>query len=86
MLRVPETWAARTIVQLVSAGDFPQHAVISGIYRPSEDRFVMPRGDSEVRPGDQLFVSADINDLREAAVCFGLKPPRSLRPRKRGKS
>lgn len=79
MLRVPQQWKARSLVEIGQGGEFPTQAVISGIYREEEDRFVVPRGECEVRPGDQIFVAADLNDMRDAAIYFGLKPPRNVR-------
>ena len=84
ILNVPADWKGdgATVAQVASSPEFPRQCVITGIFREREGKgeFVIPRGDSEVRAGDRLFLAADMAALRRAATFFGLRPPRKLSP------
>ncbi|MFW6457057.1 MAG: NAD-binding protein [Planctomycetota bacterium] len=46
---------------------FPQNCVVAGIYREAEEQFIFPRGDVEIKTGDQVFLAAATETVREAA-------------------
>ena len=57
----------QAVEEIAADNDFPQECVIAGIYRESEERFIFPRGPIRVRAGDQVFLAADTDNVREAA-------------------
>lgn len=66
---VPEDAAAhgRTVKEIAENRNFPTDCVIAGIFRESVDDFVFPRGNEEIRQGDQVFLAAHTEDLKRAA-------------------
>lgn len=56
-----------TVGQIAADPDFPAHCVITGIYRPEGQTFVIPRGSAHVQSGDRIFLVAEHKDLRRAS-------------------
>jgi trk system potassium uptake protein TrkA len=56
----------KTIGQIATDSDFPAQCVVSGIYRPENQQFLIPRGPAEIRAGDRVFLVANQKDLRRA--------------------
>ena len=72
IVRVPKDCAAagHTVVDLAQHTAFPKECVISGIYRQSSDAFIFPRGDCVIEEGDQVFLTANMENIRKAAKLF----------------
>jgi trk system potassium uptake protein TrkA len=66
---VPEGAAVsgRTVGQIAAEEGFPSECVITGIYRPDGQKFIIPRGQMEVRAGDRVFLVAEHANLRKAS-------------------
>ena len=66
---VPEDAAAggKTVSEIAAAADFPDDCVITGIYRPAIQKFIVPRGQVEVLAGDRVFLVAEHANLRHAS-------------------
>jgi trk system potassium uptake protein TrkA len=66
---IPEDAAVsgESVSQIAAAPGFPSECVITGIYRPGTQEFVIPRGAAEVRGGDRVFLVARRSDLRKAS-------------------
>lgn len=56
-----------TVGQVAARDDFPDECVITGLYRPSTQAFVIPRGGVEILAGDRVFLVAKHADLRKAS-------------------
>ena len=59
--------SGRTIGEFTGEADFPDDCVITGIYRPETQEFVVPRGRAEVHSGDRVFLVAQTPTLRKAS-------------------
>ena len=72
---VPEDAAAggKTVSEIAAAADFPDDCVITGIYRPAIQKFIVPRGQVEVLAGDRVFLVAEHRILRRASKCLHKK-------------
>jgi len=57
----------KTVKEIAQDTDFPKDCVIAGIFREDVKKFVFPRGEAEVRSGDQVFLAADTDNVRKAA-------------------
>lgn len=57
----------QTVQEIAQHKKFPDECVIAGILRGGENKFVFPRGRAEIRTGDQVFLAADAQNVREAA-------------------
>ncbi len=68
LLEVPEQaqTAGQTVEQITANQDFPRDCVFAGIYRPSTDVFIVPRGNEYIQPGDQIFLAAASADISKA--------------------
>ncbi len=66
--------SGRTVGQVAAEADFPDECVITGIYRPDSQEFIVPRGGVELRAGDRLFLVAGHTDLRKASKFLHRKP------------
>ena len=66
---VPEGSAAsgKTVSAIAAAGEFPTECIITGIYRPATQAFIIPRGSAQVQAGDRLFLVAEHPNLRKAS-------------------
>lgn len=66
---VPDGAAASgmTVGQIAGEKDFPAECVITGIYRPHAQTFVIPRGSAQILAGDRVFLVADHPNLRRAS-------------------
>jgi len=66
---VPERAAVvgQTVGQIAAAADFPDASVITGIYRPETQTFIIPRGDAQIQAGDRVFLVADHRNLKKAS-------------------
>ncbi len=66
---VPEGAAVgdKTVSDIGQSRSFPQNCVIAGIYREAEEQFIFPRGDVDIKVGDQVFLAAATETVREAA-------------------
>ncbi|MBN2053336.1 TrkA family potassium uptake protein [bacterium] len=76
ILRVPADCRrdGMSVAEIAGSSDFPRQCILSGIYREAADSFIIPRGDQRIQSGDQLFVAADVESLRQAAAYFGISP------------
>ena len=52
---------------LVAADEFPTECVITGIFRPGNQQFMIPRGSALLQSGDRVFLVAGQSDLRRAS-------------------
>jgi trk system potassium uptake protein TrkA len=59
--------AGRTVEQIAGSPEFPSECIITGIYRPDSQTFLIPRGSAEIRGGDRVFLVAEHADLRKAS-------------------
>jgi trk system potassium uptake protein TrkA len=59
--------AGNTVSEIAQNRKFPEDCVIAGIYREAGEKFIFPRGGAEVRTGDQVFLAASTDTVREAA-------------------
>ena len=57
----------KTVMEIDQHKDFPRECVIAGIYREEAKNFIFPRGDIDVRAGDQVFLAADADNVRKGA-------------------
>lgn len=57
----------KTVSEVGQTRRFPQDCVIAGIYREAGEQFIFPRGGAEIRTGDQVFLAASTDRVREAA-------------------
>ena len=57
----------RTVSEIAQHRKFPEDCVIAGIYRVAGEKFIFPRGGAEVRTGDQVFLAASTDTVRQAA-------------------
>ena len=66
---VPEGAAVsgRTVSQIAADADFPAECVITGIYRPEGQEFVIPRGPAQIHSGDRVFLVAGRGNLSKAS-------------------
>ncbi|HHH75498.1 MAG TPA: TrkA family potassium uptake protein [Phycisphaerae bacterium] len=66
---IPEGSAAHslTVSQVATAESFPDKCIITGIYRPDTEEFLIPRGSAELLVGDRVFLVAEQPDLRKAS-------------------
>ncbi len=66
---VPEdsSVAGMTVSRIAASDAFPSECVITGIYRPDTQEFVIPRGSAKVLGGDRVFLVAGRSDLRKAS-------------------
>jgi len=74
VLQLPEDCPrdGATIAEIAASPDFPHECVISGMYRESTKEFIIPRGDRRIHSGDQLFLAAGTEEIRQAASFFNL--------------
>jgi len=59
--------SGKTVSQIAADSGFPPECVISGIFRPGTEEFVIPRGSAEIQGGDRVFLVARLKDLRKAS-------------------
>ena len=66
---VPENAAVSemTVSEIAADSGFPAECVITGIYRPRTQEFVIPRGSAKVLSGDRVFLVAEQTNLRKAS-------------------
>ena len=66
---IPERAAitGKTVSDVAAGEGFPQECVITGIYRPSSQTFIIPRGSAKIFEGDRVFLVAEYKDLRKAS-------------------
>jgi len=66
---VPEgaSVSGKTVSQCAADADFPADCVVTGLYRPDSQQFVIPRGAAEIRSGDRVFLVAEYRTLRKAS-------------------
>jgi len=69
--------AGRKIREFAAEADFPAECVITGIYRPGTQEFIVPRGAAEIQAGDRVFLVAKYPDLRRASKALHKTGPRS---------
>jgi len=55
-----------SVKEIAEAEGFPRECVIAGIYRREIQQFVFPRGAAHVRAGDQVFLAASADNIRQA--------------------
>ena len=59
--------AGKTVQAIAADEGFPDECVITGIYRPESQDFIVPRGDATINVGDRLFLVANSKNLRKAS-------------------
>jgi len=59
--------SGKRVSEIAAAADFPSKCVITGIYRPGDREFVIPRGSAQILAGDRVFLVAEQSDLRKAS-------------------
>jgi trk system potassium uptake protein TrkA len=66
---VPDGAAAsgKTVSEIAADADFPDACVITGIYRPETQTFIIPRGQAEIQAGDRVFLVAEHANLKKAS-------------------
>jgi len=57
----------KSVSEIARHKDFPDECVIAGIFRQETEEFVFPRGSAQVRSGDQIFLAANMGNVRKAA-------------------
>ncbi len=69
VVRVPEGAFVdgKSVQEIVQYRDFPKECVVAGIFREATEEFVFPRGGIELRAGDQVFLTATTETIRQAA-------------------
>ena len=65
--------------QVAAEGGFPADCVITGIYRPETQQFIVPRGSARIRGGDRVFLVAEYADLRGASKVLHKAGPKAGR-------
>ena len=61
------TISGKTVQEIAAEPNFPEECVITGIYRPDGQTFVVPRGSATIEAGDRVFLVAKYRDLRKAS-------------------
>jgi len=56
----------KAVEQIVKTKEFPNECIIAGILRQDPMQFIIPRGSVKVYSGDQVFLVADIANIRKA--------------------
>ena len=59
--------AGKTIRELAADDAFPKQCIITGIYRPATQAFIIPHGSAQIEAGDRLFLVAEHPNLRKAS-------------------
>lgn len=59
------------ISEIILEMDFPTNCVFAGIFRGGE--FTVPRGNEKIEEGDRVFLSGDLESIREAAKTMGIE-------------
>jgi len=57
----------KTVSEVAADADFPDACVITGIYRPETQDFIIPRGGAQVQAGDRVFLVAEHANLKKAS-------------------
>lgn len=57
----------KSVKEIGQDKNFPVECVIAGIFREETQRFTIPRGAISVHVGDQVFLAADMDNLRKAS-------------------
>ncbi|HUU90376.1 MAG TPA: TrkA family potassium uptake protein [Phycisphaerae bacterium] len=66
---VPDGAAAsgKSVSEIGADAGFPDECVITGIYRPKTQTFIIPRGKAQILSGDRVFMVASHPNLRHAS-------------------
>ena len=59
--------SGKTVSEIGADADFPDECVITGIYRPETQSFIIPRGRAQLLSGDRVFLVAAHTNLRHAS-------------------
>jgi len=59
--------SGKAVSEIAADPDFPDGCIITGIYRPETETFIIPRGAVTVHAGDRLFLVAEHPDLKRAS-------------------
>jgi trk system potassium uptake protein TrkA len=59
--------AGKTIRQIADDEGFPAECIVTGIYRPATQEFIIPRGGATLAADDRIFLVAETKQLRKAA-------------------
>ena len=59
--------AGKTVEAVGKDASLPTECVITGIYRPTTQAFIIPRGSALIEAGDRLFLVAEHPNLRKAS-------------------
>ena len=59
--------AGKTVSDIAADERFPTECIITGIYRPATQAFIIPRGSAQIEAGDRVFLVAEHPNLRKAS-------------------
>ncbi|HDY86836.1 MAG TPA: hypothetical protein ENH82_01830, partial [bacterium] len=54
------------VAKVVSRKGFPKEINITCIFKNSTNSFIIPRGDTELKANDKVFLCGSIKDIKEA--------------------
>ena len=58
--------SGRTVSDIASSPNFPRNSIIAGIFDLEKDELVIPRGDTIIQSGNQVFIVANREDVSKA--------------------
>jgi len=58
----------QTVQEIAGHREFPEQCVVAGIFRPTGDEFIFPRGTAHVQVGDRVFLAAGSENVTQAAA------------------
>ena len=66
---IPEGAAVsgKTLREVGGSPDFPSECIVTGIFRPRSQQFIIPRGSAQIESGDRVFLVATRPDLKQAS-------------------
>ncbi len=59
--------SGKSVSEIGADAGFPDECVITGIYRPETQTFIIPRGRAQILSGDRVFMVAEHTNLRRAS-------------------
>jgi len=57
----------KTLPEVGGSADFPSECIVTGIFRPKSQQFIIPRGSAQIESGDRVFLVATRPDLKQAS-------------------
>lgn len=58
--------SGRTVSEIASSADFPHNCLIAGIFDQEKDELIIPRGNTIIHSGNQIFLVANSDDVSKA--------------------